>query len=834
MTMAMIFKQNFSMQSILLIFLALFVESACAKSPQEPVTTASTVYVNLQKLHSLKRVLYIAAHPDDENTRALAWFSLGEKAETAYLSLTRGDGGQNLIGDELSEELGVLRTQELLAARSFDGAKQYFTRAVDFGYSKSAKESLEKWGEEEMLSDVVLVIRQFKPDVIITRFPPDKRGGHGHHTASAMLAIEAFSKAADKNYLPEQVRRLGTWQTKSIYWNASSWWNDEIAELAKNNPNYLVQDIGGFNPLLGQSYNEIGTIARSQHKCQGFGAVVERGSQIEYFEHLAGEKLTGSFFGEKVETWTSRVNAAFAEKFDALMDNFDFVDLSNNVAVLLELRDDLLKLPASTFKDEKLARCQAIILDCLGLYADMKSDDYAYVYDETIKAQLNIINRSPKKVELIAVNSGTKQNPVNIDLPQNEMVQRDIEIATVSALSNPYWLEQAFDNLFAVRDPKNLGKAEGDPLYHCSVRIAIEGKEMQVDLNLEHVWRDPSYGERRRMTISAPAFSANFEDNTAILKPTISKKIRVNLRSFKANVSDKITIQTPEGWTASPSTIPVEITNKNEEVWVTFELTASANSKQGALTLTNQAGEQLYNFTEIAYDHIPTQVIFRPSTLSCIKLDAKIKPGKVAYIKGVDDAVPLAIAQLGFDVTTFEVADLATIDLASYQSVVLGIRIYNVFPELKNYDAKFFEYVANGGNLIMQYNTASRRATNSNFGGPIPFELSRNRVTEEDAEVTFLSPKHPLLNKPNKITSADFENWVQERGLYFADNWDKQYQPLLSWHDEGEEPQKGALIVAKHGEGQFIYTGISFFRELPNGVEGAYRLFANLLSYPNE
>ncbi|MDC3352183.1 PIG-L family deacetylase, partial [Crocinitomicaceae bacterium] len=273
--------------------------------------TSAEIYHSLQKVHSLKRVLYLAAHPDDENTRALAWFSLEGKAETAYLSLTRGDGGQNLIGDELSESLGVLRTQELLAARSHDQARQFFTRAVDFGYSKSAEETLDKWGKDEILSDVVRVIRKFKPDVIITRFPPDKRGGHGHHTASAMLAIEAYSKAADPTYEPDQVAEFGVWQTDAVYWNTSIWWDKELDEKAEGNSEYIKKDIGGYDPLLGMSYNEIGTIARSQHKCQGFGAVIERGSRVEYFEHLEGTKLKNDFFENNNRSWSTLISADF-------------------------------------------------------------------------------------------------------------------------------------------------------------------------------------------------------------------------------------------------------------------------------------------------------------------------------------------------------------------------------------------------------------------------------------------------------------------------------------------------------------------------------------------
>lgn len=791
--------------------------------------TASEIYVDLQKVHSLKRVLYIAAHPDDENTRALAWFSLGEKAETAYLSLTRGDGGQNLIGDELSEDLGVLRTQELLAARSIDRANQYFTRAVDFGYSKSADESFEKWGKDEILSDVVLVIRQFKPDVIITRFPPDKRAGHGHHTASAMLAIEAYEKAADPNFLPEQVSLYGVWQTTSVYWNSSVWWDKDLDEKAKNDPNYIIKDIGGYNPLLGMSYNEIGTLARSQHKCQGFGAIIERGSRKEYFKHLTGAVLESDFFEQNNLDWGKLVSDQFSNDFNALLSDFNFVDLEANVPDLLSLRKQLSDIPSSRLdglRTEKLALLDEIIINCLGIYAEIVAEDYAVVDGESFKITCNITNRSSLNVQLM----GMQGKEMVMLLKENETLNKEITIRNRENYTTPYWLRQPFTTLFKVESSLDLGRAESRPTFSEHLTFLINGQQVRAEIPVTYKWRDPSYGERRRNLISAPDYTVNFDQKSVILKPGQDKTIRLKIHAFTDSLTDEIKILPPQGWEVSPKSIPVSTLKKHEEIWAELTLKASGDAKRGELKLTNKKGQKLKALTEIAYDHIPTQVIFKPAQLECVSLNADIKPGEVAYIKGAGDAVPQAIEQLGFNVSLFEVGDLATIDLSKYQSVVLGIRIYNVNPELHNFDQKLFDYVANGGNLVMQYNTASRSASDKKFG-PVPFELSRKRVTEEDSKVTFLAPEHPIMTTPNKITQDDFNDWVQERGLYFADNWDEAYTPLFSWNDTGEDPVKGALIVARHGKGQFVYTGISFFRELPNGVEGAYRLFANILSY---
>ncbi|UKN02357.1 PIG-L family deacetylase [Paracrocinitomix mangrovi] len=793
--------------------------------------SSSEIYVDLQKLHSLKRVLYVAAHPDDENTRLLAYMSLGERAETAYLSLTRGDGGQNLIGNELSEKLGVLRTQELLAARSHDHANQYFSRAVDFGYSKSASESLEKWGEDQILSDMVLVIRKFKPDVIITRFPPDKRGGHGHHTASAMLAIKAFDKAADAKYEPEQVKQFGTWQTTSLYWNTSYWWMEAIEDSAKKYPErYFTQDIGGYNPLLGMSYNEIGTIARSQHKCQGFGAIIERGERLEYFEHLAGEKIEKSFFEHAERSWSSMVNKDLENQFDQLLKDFDFKTPSNNVAALIKIRNELRKIDDTFISREKLDLCDQIIFDCLGLFVEAVADDYSFVSGDSVSLEVNFLNRSERDVSVQQMSVSDYPTTYNQKLLPQKEVTIELKKKINADYSGPYWLQEAFNDLFTVKNKDDLGKAESDPTCAVFIALNVDGEKIPITVPLTYKWRDPSYGERRREVISTPAFTASVENDIQIIKTDQSKVVKFKVHNFSEQLNDKIQIVAPNGWKASPDVFDLKMDKKHQEKWFEFTLTPTKKAENGILSFVDNDNKEVRSYLEIAYDHIPTQVLMNNCVINCIKLDAAIQEGRVAYIKGVQDDVPTAIRQLGFEVDEFEVEQLADLDLSAYQSVVLGIRIYNVHPVLSNYHDKLFKYVENGGNLIMQYNTASRSANKMEFG-PKSFSLSRDRVTEEDAVVEILVPDHPIFNYPNKITNDDFNNWVQERGLYFAGEWDDSYQALISWHDTGEEPVKGGLIVTNYGKGQFVYTGISFFRELPKGVVGAYRLFANILSY---
>ena len=817
-------QRNYITQGIFV--LTLFI-TAFAKAS----VPSSSIYVQLQKLHSLKRVLYVAAHPDDENTRALAWFSLGEKAETAYFSLTRGDGGQNLIGNELGDALGVLRTQELLAARSHDHAKQYFSRAVDFGYSKSAEESFEKWGKDVLMSDLVLMIRRFKPDVIITRFPPDKRAGHGHHTASAILALEAFDKANDPNYLPEQVKEHGTWKTTSVYWNSSYWWNADIAKTAKNNPNYIVQNIGGYSSLLGKSYNEIGTLGRSQHKCQGFGNLLERGEQIEYFEYLKGEKLENSFFDLNKRDWFGITKSNIEGKLEKLLKDFNFQNPEENIPALLDILKGLNKIIYPELREEKIALCKEIIAQCLGLNLELLGTDYAFAKGDKINLELVALNRSNLNIDIktIKLNDGTSIE-INDGMQENIEYKKVIELNNNYDLSTPYWLQQAHGNLYKFRDQTNLLRPKNRPAIHGELTLLIKEQEVSFPIEADYKWSDPSYGERRRPIVIAPKITASVDKQILIAKPGITKEIVVNLHNYSSKYKGLLNINVPEGWTLENAQHQVEFTKLHEEKNLILKLSATEKAISGKLSIIDSEGNNIFSASEISYDHIPTQVIFEKVSMQCIPLDVKIKANKIAYIKGVEDAVPDAIRELGLTVDEYEVDDLSTLNLNDYNTVVLGIRIYNVHPELSNFNSEIADFVKLGGKLIIQYNTASRSGNFQPFT-PLPFKIGRNRVTEEDAPATILYPKHPIFTTPNTITDKDFNNWVQERGLYFAENYKDNYQALISWSDSKEDAQEGALIVANYGEGEVIYTGISFFRELPNGVIGAYRLFANILSY---
>lgn len=812
----------------LFLFIVLFLLSFSAFSQK----TSSQLYADLQKLSSLKRVLYIAAHPDDENTRVLAWFSNGEHAQTAYFSLTRGDGGQNLIGDELGPALGLLRSQELLAARRIDGAKQYFSRAVDFGYSKSAEESLEKWGKEDILTDAVKVIRSFKPDVIITRFPPDERAGHGHHTASAMIALEAIDKAADKSYVLPHSKDLEPWKTTAVYWNASTWWNKELATTATNNPNYLVVDIGAYSPLLGKSYNEIGTEARSQHKCQGFGAIIERGEAKEYFQYLKGDKLKESFFEKSSTTWNTLGNAKLEGEWNSLLENFDFKNPQNNVSALIKIYKELKKINDEVIREEKMNQCEELIKDCLGLHIELLGDDYSYATREMMSLSLHLLNRSDQNILLKGIEVNGEQISTSfIELSNNKEQVVPIKMTSTDEVYNPYWLKNEYKDLYQITDYNQIGNPASRPSVVGKVKLSIDEEIFTYDLIGIYKWREPSYGEKRREIIVTPAYAVTLDKQSLISQTGESKRIKISVKAFQDNIEEEVVIAAPKGWSVSQNKLLVSIEKKYGEQFFELVVTPSGEAVSGELSFTDENEKPVQIIHEIAYDHILTQVYFSDAKIKLVKLNANIVKGKVGYIKGVEDNVPQAIEQLGFDVTIMEVEDLASTDLNQFNTLVAGIRVYNIKPELINYKPQIMDFVKQGGNYIVQYNTASRSGNNQMEFGPYPFELSRDRVTEEDAKPTFINPKHELLNQPNKISEQDFNGWVQERGLYFAKSWDKNYETIISWHDKNEDPLQGSLIVANYGKGHFMYTGISFFRELPAGVEGAYRLFANLLSY---
>lgn len=784
----------------------------------------------LKKLQNPTRVLYLAAHPDDENTRMIAWLENGKGVRTAYLSLTRGDGGQNLIGTELGNKLGVLRSQELMQARKTDGGEQFFSRAIDFGYSKTADETMAKWGEEEILSDVVWVIRSYRPDVIITRFPPDTRAGHGHHTASAMLGIEAFLIAGDSTMYPEQMEFVEPWQPTRIYWNASNWWNKDLDKIAAKDDNYVTVDVGGYNALLGASYNEIASYSRTQHKSQGFGVSVARGSSKEYLQYLEGEKADGDIFSGINQTWERYDFKTGDKELASIIEDYDVADPSASLSALFGLLSDADEINDASQREYFKKQLNEIIVASLGWHAELLSDKLYLTPGEDAKLSLEAINRSKQKVTLKSINYEGQKIELSEKLEANTTFAKEVNVKVAEQISQPYWLNDPGQNLFTIMDQKLIGKAEYKPLPEATLSVDIDGHPYDLVLPILNKHSDRVEGEIIEPVFVVPQIVVTPNLDNMIFVNDEPQQLALGVRTFGKDVKSLKIIA--ESWKVEPSEIKIKGEGSNVSN-VVVTITPTENSTSDALRIVIEGEGEALNLTEIKYSHIDDRVVFEPARVNLIKVDLNKDGELIGYIPGAGDKVAEAIELMGYKVEMLSEDDIMNGDLSKYKSIVAGIRAYNTQEWLPLAKAKLMDYVQNGGNYIVQYNTASRDLMSDDIG-PYPFDISRDRVTEENAKAEFIMSENPVLNTPNKLSEKDFENWVQERGLYFSNKWDDKYKTPIGWHDEGEPMLAGGLLIGDFGKGAFMYTGISFFRELPAGVPGAYRLLANLLSYQNK
>lgn len=796
----------------------------------------------LKKLNVLGNVLYLAAHPDDENTRLITYFSKEKLYNTSYLSLTRGDGGQNLIGPELNEKLGVIRTQELLAARGVDGGKQYFSRAIDFGFSKNPDETFEVWDREAILADVVWVIRNTRPDVIITRFNTEPGRTHGHHTASAILALEAFDAAADPNRYPEQLAYVKPWQATRIMWNTNSWFYAKTEEFDAVKDSLLKIDVGAYNQVLGKSYTEIAAESRSMHKSQGFGASGSRGTSMEYLQHYKGSKAGSDLFDGINTTW-SRIEKSndLAAKIAKLNADFNPENPSALVPELLKIRKQITTLTDEYWRTTKLAEVDEILKACLGLWIEVLSSDATATPGQIIQLKAEVINRSTTSVILSKVRfkPEVKDSSFNLVLNYNadELLTFDIELPEKLMYTQPYWLiNKGAKGMFEVKNQELIGLPENLPALEALFTFNIEGQEIEYNLPVLYKRVDPVKAELYQSLEVVPPVFINPTENLVIFANSKPKKIGLKVKAGKDAVSGTLVFTLPEGWKSEPASIPFAFTNKGDVKGFDVTIYPSEKAMQGVLDIKAILATDTvaWGLTEINYDHIPHQSIFPASVVKVTRLDLKKRGQNIGYIQGAGDAIPASLQQIGYNVTILNEREVTLESLKNYDAVVIGIRALNMNDAIRAAYPTLLKYVKNGGTMVVQYNTKPNRVTTNVFKtdsiGPYPFNLSSERVTKEDAEVRFLNPKHPLLNSPNKITEADFEGWVQERGLYFPNEWDKKYETIVSFNDPGESPKDGSILYTNYGKGVFIYTSLSWFRELPAGVPGAYRLFVNLIS----
>lgn len=819
--------------SFLLLFTFLY--SWAGVKPSIPDT--AQLELMLKKLTVVGGALYVGAHPDDENTALLAYWSQGRLVRSAYLSLTRGEGGQNLIGSEQGAMLGLIRTQELLAARDVDHAQQFFTRAVDFGYSKSPDESLKMWGKDNILSDVVWVIRKFRPDVIVCRFPTDGRGGHGHHTASAILAQQAFAAAGDPAQFPQQLKYVAPWKPKRILWNYFNWTGPPPEKDAAT---MVKTDIGGYSPVLGLSYTELAGMSRSMHKSQGFGDSQDRGPDVNYFQPVAGEPAKADLFDGIDLTW-KRIPGS--EKIAAALEeaNRKFLpeDPSASVPSLLRAYSLMTSFHSNVWVEEKKNDVLQAIAACSGLWLEAIASDESGTPGGEVKVTATAINRSgvPLHLESVQVVSAdgeeAKQDSVSVELLSNKPASREVvyKIPEQMSVSQPYWIkESSSSRIDEVTDQQLIGLPESEPGIRAQF-ILSQGTEKLV-YTVPVLFRrvDPVRGELYRHFEVIPDVALNLNDPVTVFAGAEPKKIEVTLTAGASKLSGEVKIKVPYAWKTDPVSIPFEFSTKGQTRIVTFTVTPTLDSRSGPLTVEAVVGSKHFSsgIVTLDYPHIAVQTAFPPAEVKLVKLDLKKNGENIAYIMGSGDAVPDALRQIGYSVTLLSAEDLAGGDLSHYDAIVVGIRAYNTRADLKAAQSRLLEYVNQGGTMVVQYDTLQE--LDQNGLGPYPFHISHDRVSVEDSAVTILAPDHPILNYPNKITQEDFAGWIQERGLYFPDQWDSHYETILACNDPGETVKSSGILYARYGKGVYIYTGYSWFRELPAGVPGAYRLFVNLIS----
>ncbi len=813
--------------------LAAAVLCAARALAQPPVEDAARRRIAMEKLAVVGSALYIGAHPDDENTAMLAWLAQGRKVRTAYLSLTRGDGGQNLIGTEQGDLLGVVRTEELLAARQIDGAEQFFTRAIDFGFSKTPEETLRFWGHDAVLSDVVWVIRSFRPDVIITRFPPNASGGHGHHTASAILASEAFTAAADPARFPEQLKYVTPWQAKRLMWNA---WRRPGESVPAGVPPELTVDLGAYDPVLGESYTEIAAASRSMHKSQGFGSTPRRGPMPNFLQFVAGDPPKSDLFDGINLTWSRipggrAVGGILARTIAAYRDT----DPAASVPALLQALAALDRLAPDPWIPVKRKELLDEIASCSGLWLEAMSATSTVTPGGSAEVTAVALDRSQVPMSLVSVElSGSPiatvpLRPLEPNVPETRVIAA--KVPADAPYTQPYWLVRPHGiGLFAVGDQTLIGRPKNPPAMTVSFVLRIGEQDLTYTVPVQHRWTDPVEGERIRDLAVVPAVTVNFAAPVLVVPDSNPQVVRAVARANEADVKATVRLTVPPGWRVEPERVPLEFKTRGEERAVRFTLTPPAGESTGELTafLVTDHEEPARSLVEISHPHIPVQTLLPPAQVKLVRVNLAPPVKRVGYVMGPGDEVPEILRQIGVQVSLLSDDDLESADLAGFDAIVVGVRAYNTRPGLAQAEDRLLAYVENGGTLVVQYN--NDRGLVTDRIGPYPIKLSRERVTDETAPVTVLAPDSPLLTTPNAISAADFSGWVQERGLYFPESWDPRYQAPLAMSDPGEKPLDGSLLFARVGRGSYVYTGLAFFRQLPAGVPGAIRLFANLLA----
>jgi LmbE family N-acetylglucosaminyl deacetylase len=822
------------------LFLLFFIgfQFSFAQQPQKP--NSVEIYNQIKKLNFLGSVLYLAAHPDDENTRMISYLANDMNARTGYLSLTRGDGGQNLIGPQLRELLGVIRTQELIEARKIDGGEQFFSRANDFGFSKNPDETLDIWDKEKVLADVVWTIRKFQPDIIINRFDHRSPGTtHGHHTSSAMLSVESFKLTNDPKVYPEQLKYVSPWQVKRQFFNPSWWFYGSQEKFdAANKSKFTKLETGVYYTGIGKSNQEIAALSRSRHQSQGFGSTGVRGEEIEYLELINGEtpKERDNLF-DGIDTSWSRVKNGkpVGDLIATIISKYDFSNPSASIPDLVKAYSMIQALDDTHWKEIKSAAIKNIIASCSGLYLEAVANEQEATPGSTIKLSLEAINRCSVAMELMSVttlpnNQTTAQNIV-LKNNNDQKINLQLQLPSNMEYTQPYWLkEKATVGMYTVSNQEIIGIPDIIREAKVIFNVKINDIEIPFERTVVYKYNDGVKGEMYNFLDIVPEVTTSILERVLIFGNTKSKMIPVKVRSGKDNVKGNLQLELPKSWNVSPKEIPFALDKKGNEQIFYFEVTPPVNPEEVTAKSVAIVDNRRFDKdqTIIDFPHITKQMVLKPAESKCIRIDLKISGDAIAYIMGAGDEVPESLTQMGYKVSILKPEEITPEKLDSFSTVITGVRAYNTVNALANKQNILFNFVKNGKNMIVQYNTNGKLVTDKI--APYPLKLSNDRVTEENAKITFLAPNHPVLNTPNKISEKDFQGWTQEQGLYYPNEYDPAFTPIISSHDKGESAKDGALLVAPYGKGYYIYTGLSFFRELPEGVSGAYRLLSNIIS----
>lgn len=822
------------------IFLLFFIGFQISFAQQPQKSNSVEIYNQIKKLNFLGSVLYVAAHPDDENTRMISFLANEMNARTGYLSLTRGDGGQNLIGPQLRELLGVIRTQELIEARKIDGGEQFFSRANDFGFSKNPDETLQIWDKDKVLADVVWTIRKFQPDVIINRFDHRSPGTtHGHHTSSAMLSVESYKLTNDPKIYPEQLKYVTPWQVKRQFFNPSWWFYGSQEKFdSANKSKFTKLETGVYYTGIGKSNQEIAALSRSRHQSQGFGSTGVRGEETEYLELINGDtpKDRDNLFDGIDTTWNRVKNGKpVGELITKIIAKYDFSNPSASIPDLVKAYTMIQALEDDHWKNLKATAIKNIIASCSGLYLEAVASEQEATPGSTIKLTLEAINRCAVGMQLVSVttlpdNKTTLQNSI-LKNNNDQKISLQLQLPSTMEYTQPYWLkEKATVGMYTVSHQENIGIPDIIREVKVVFNVKINEVEIPFERTVVYKYNDGVKGEMYNFLDIVPEVTTSILERVLIFRDTKSKLVPVKVRAGKDNSKGNLQLELPKSWVVSPKQIPFSLDKKGNEQTFYFEVTPPVNPEEVVLKSIAVVDNKQFDKdqTIIDYPHITKQMVLKSAESKCIRIDLKTSGDAIAYIMGAGDEVPESLAQMGYKVSILKPEEITPERLDSFSTVITGIRAYNTVNALANKQKTLFDFVKSGKNMIVQYNTFGKMVTDQI--APYPLKISNDRVTEENAKVTFLAPNHPVLNTPNKITTKDFEGWTQEQGLYYPNEYDAAFTPIISSHDKGESAKDGALLVAPYGKGYYIYTGLSFFRELPEGVAGAYRLLSNIIS----